>query len=371
MPPKKRSYQTRSTNPAKRPRLSRETESSQGSRQEDSSQQSTQEQLMTVNITALSASISSAVKQAVVEALAERRQPNPSHSPQAAIAEQSVADAITQGTLQSSVNELTLADFGQGSQAPKKIFSSVAVSLSSRVSSKIKAKIWSNEYINFGTLLSLSPNNQKYSITVASSDSESRRPHRTLEPSQPAKKIQSITQWLSAFNIFVAIYAEKQATDTPKLMKYCEIVRDIAAKRGDWLYYDEQLRFIRQSAPDQYPWDAIHWELWLKAVTNFRPKPHFPSGKGHLRTSPQSFPKGTCWRFHAGKVCNGCRFDHVCYKCGSPHPAAVVSKTKTPKTKTENLRKRRPPTKTKTPPTKTKTYENEDPHENEDPLRNL
>ena len=56
----------------------------------------------------------------------------------------------------------------------------------------------------------------------------------------------------------------------------------------------------------------------------------------------------------------------------------VVSKTKTPKTKTrrpktyenEDLRKRRPPTKTKTsyenedPPTKTKTpYENEDPYE--------
>ena len=52
---------------------------------------------------------------------------------------------------------------------------------------------------------------------------ESSRPHLTLEPSQPAKKVQSISQWLSAFNIFVATYAEKQATDTPKLMKYCEI----------------------------------------------------------------------------------------------------------------------------------------------------
>ena len=103
---------------------------------------------MTVNITALSASISSAVKQAVIEALAERTQPNTSHSPQAAIAEQSVADAVdaslasfTQGTLQSSVNELTLADPGQGSQAPKQIFSSVTVSLSGRVSSKISCVV--------------------------------------------------------------------------------------------------------------------------------------------------------------------------------------------------------------------------------------
>ena len=109
---------------------------------------------MTVNITALSASISSVVKQAVVEALAERTQPSSSQSPQAPIAEQSAEDdvgaslaSITQGTLQSSVNDLTLADPGQGSQVPKQNFSSVAVSLSSRVSSKIKAKIWPNNIL--------------------------------------------------------------------------------------------------------------------------------------------------------------------------------------------------------------------------------
>ena len=94
MPPKKRSSQTRSTNPAKRPRLSRGTESREGSRQEDSSHQFPPDQLMTVNITALPASISSAVKQAVVEALAERSQPSSGHSLQAPIAEQSVADAV-------------------------------------------------------------------------------------------------------------------------------------------------------------------------------------------------------------------------------------------------------------------------------------
>lgn len=123
---------------------------------------------MTVNMTALSASISSAVKLAVVEALAERTQPSSSHSPEAPIAEQYVAEAvgaslasITQGTPQSYVNGITLADPGQGLQVPKQFFSSIAVSLSSRISSKIKAQIWSNEYINFGTLLSLSPNNQK------------------------------------------------------------------------------------------------------------------------------------------------------------------------------------------------------------------
>jgi len=48
---------------------------------------------------------------------------------------------ITPGTHQSSENKLALAEPGQGLQVPKQIFSSIAVSLSSRVSSKIKAKI--------------------------------------------------------------------------------------------------------------------------------------------------------------------------------------------------------------------------------------
>ena len=70
----------------------------------------------------------------------------------------------------------------------------------------------------------------------------------------------------------------------------CEIVRAIAAKPGDRIYCDEHFRFIRQSAPEQYPWDAMDWELWLKAVTNFS----FSSDKGPMRSRLQSFLKGTC-----------------------------------------------------------------------------
>ena len=53
-------------------------------------------------------------------------------------------------------------------------------------------------------------------------------------------------------------------------MKYCEVVRDIALSNGDWLWYDEQYRYLRQSSPEKYPWDQIHWELWLRASANFR-----------------------------------------------------------------------------------------------------
>ena len=101
-------------------------------------------------------------------------------------------------------------------------------------------------------------------------------------------------------------------------------------KPGDWYFYDEQFRYIRQSAPDLYPWDIIHWELWLKAVLHFRAKSHLPSEKvsagvfSRSRSRP-SFPKGTCWTFHAGRYCSGCRFEHVCFKCGSKDPASQCS----------------------------------------------
>ena len=107
-------------------------------------------------------------------------------------------------------------------------------------------------------------------------------------------------------------------------MKYCEIVRDIAAKFGDWVFYDEQFRLLRQTAPNKYPWDAVHWELWLKVTFRGRQTPSNgdrPQGnRPRFHQSP--FPKGTCWTFQAGRFCGGgCKFDHKCYKCGAKHPA--------------------------------------------------
>ena len=74
-------------------------------------------------------------------------------------------------------------------------------------------------------------------------------------------------------------------------MKYCEILRDIAAKPGDRLYYDEQFRLIRQLAPAQCPWDVIRWEFWLNAVTKiFVRKLNFPRTGDQCAPAPASAP---------------------------------------------------------------------------------
>lgn len=115
-------------------------------------------------------------------------------------------------------------------------------------------------------------------------------------------------------------------------MKYCEVVRDLANKSGDWSFYDEQFRYLRQSSPELYPWDQIHWELWLLAMTNFRTKSQSFSGsdrtitpRGRFRTSTPPFPKGTCWSFHSGRHCRGCQHEHAVRNIQPPS-----AKTKTP-----------------------------------------
>ena len=117
---------------------------------------------------------------------------------------------------------------------PQSTFTSISVPLSSRVSAKLKAKIFANEYVDLGALLSSSRNNEgEYPLSMAPSEGSSSRPQITLEPLQNAKRIQSIQQWVSAFNIFVSVYSEKFTAETQQLMKYCEVVRDLAQKAGD------------------------------------------------------------------------------------------------------------------------------------------
>ena len=45
----------------------------------------------------------------------------------------------------------------------------------------------------------------------------------------------------------------RDPSHAPLIMMHCKVVRDIASKLGDWLFYDEQFRYIRQSAPVSYP----------------------------------------------------------------------------------------------------------------------
>ena len=76
-------------------------------------------------------------------------------------------------------------------------FTSVAIDLEARVSAKLKAKIWADEYVDFGALLLSFPDDEKFILSFNNNDGKS--PGLCLEPSKPKSKFLSLGQWQTAF----------------------------------------------------------------------------------------------------------------------------------------------------------------------------
>ena len=210
-------------------------------------------------------SITSAISSAVLESLKSAgiipQEPVQTSDPAAAV-QGSVAQVVQD--LTGEGHTLTSTSITSGPETdhrPDKIHTLISVPLSSRVPDKIQSKIWANEYIDLGTLLSSLPGDPKYNFTVKSSGSN--QPVVSLEPVQNSKRITSIDQWTTAFQVFVAVYTIRFPDSAPGLMKYSATVRDLAAKNAHWRYYDENFRYLRQKS--LFPWDEVHWELWLQA----------------------------------------------------------------------------------------------------------
>ena len=140
---------------------------------------------------------------------------------------------------------------------PASAFNSMCIPNDSRVAPKLRAKVWSNEFFEFGLLLNSSPTEGRYSIGVATPSGLS-VPTLCLEPTQKAKYIPSIQVWTSAFLVFVGVYTVKYPSEASLLMKYSEVVLDLAARGGDWRYYDNNFRYLRQQKAVSMPWGETH-----------------------------------------------------------------------------------------------------------------
>ena len=120
--------------------------------------------------------------------------------------------------------------------------------------------------------------------------------------------------------------------ECPALMKYMEIVRDLARRAPGlgWLSYDSQFRVSRESCP--MPWDRLHPEFWIMANTHpISPSPSpatIPSVRP-FRSPPRNQTSGprylinTCWVYNRHGQCNlsRCSHPHVCGLCRGPHSA--------------------------------------------------
>ena len=180
------------------------------------------------------------------------------------------ADATVQGSVASVIHTLsgeplTGVALAQPHDRPGDIVSSMSLPIDARVTAKLKAKIGANEFINLGQLITVTPMEDKFNISNNTSKDSPGQPTLCLEPLQKGKNINTIDTWTSAFQIFVGIYTSEFPAEAPALMKYGEVVRDLAAKGANWIYYDTNFRYLRQQKPTDFPWGNIHFELWIRS----------------------------------------------------------------------------------------------------------
>ena len=180
------------------------------------------------------------------------------------------ADAVVNNSL-----AITQASISGMPSTPECLFSSPSLAIDVRVSEKIRGKIWNNEYFDLSLLLTSAVVEDRYQLTVKGAEGNMAAPGICLEPVAKPKKVLTLETWFSCFRIFVGIYCKKYPTEAPALMKYGEVVQDLAAKGHNWKFYDENFRFLRQSQPGSFPWRVIHWELWMSYV-KCPSSPHHP-----------------------------------------------------------------------------------------------
>ncbi len=201
---------------------------------------------------------------------------------------------------------------------PQQPFHSTSLPLDARVIEKIKARIWNEEFVDLGALVSNPDPNTRYKINFRPCEI-GQSASLVLEPTAKSKQIKSISDWLWAFHIFVAVYTKKYPHESPALMKYGQIVQDLAARGHNWFYYDEHFCFLRQTQVTQVPWATVHWELWLWSQNAAAPRSTAQGQQPSRLPNNLSIPRGYCYKFHRGTYRSGCAFKHVCFKCSKAH----------------------------------------------------
>ena len=128
----------------------------------------------------------------------------------------------------------------------------------------------------------------------------------------------------------MSVYLRKYPNESAALLKYVEIVRGIAKQGGDFCFYDESFRAMRQKTP--VSWGCFSSELYVHALqTKLHSNPSSMSSGSYVKSRPRqtsdgyTVPPGFCFTFHQGAYCPGCSYSHKCPKCGGLHQAMKCS----------------------------------------------
>lgn len=141
---------------------------------------------------------------------------------------------------------------------------STSVAIEARVPDKLKSKIWSKQYVDFGSLLLRNKQGkEKRSLQVENSMKPGMLTIHQVEREDTDRELFSMNDWLTAWNRYMAIYCIKYPHEQAKLAKHLEAVRDIADAKGNWYSYDEDFRSLIEQGHVQ--WGDVHMKLYVNA----------------------------------------------------------------------------------------------------------
>ena len=96
------------------------------------------------------------------------------------------------------------------------------------------------------------------------------------------------------------------------MLKYVETVRRLSDNGGDFISFDQEVRYARQLKLTD--WDTFQVEPYVKALA--RQMSRYTQGD----TQRIHTPSGFCFRYHEGSYCSGCQYSHLCPTCSGNHP---------------------------------------------------
>lgn len=226
-----------------------------------------------------------------------------------------VAGATGQGM---DTGNSTLPDMGT-----HRLYQHHSVPLGATVPESIKRQIWANDFVELGLLL---PESLEKALKPKNIVLENFFDKNVLSVKEHNTTISSLDLWQTAFSVYMSIYIEKHPTNASGMLKYMEVVREIAKKKGNWWFYDNKFRSTKSQL--SVSWGVTHQELYVEALLDRSvydlQNSHVPTGVSGISNKSLGkqplVPFGYCVKFHAGTYCPlPCRYSHHCYKCGKFH----------------------------------------------------
>ena len=136
---------------------------------------------------------------------------------------------------------------------------------------------------------------------------------------EPAKSELKPQDWVRAWNIFLAIYAQNYPGEIGGLVKHYQKVDDLMSMGADWRGYDASVR--REIQGGRLQWGGFNAVIYTTARLRFirnEQQGRQPSFQG--KSKFQTVPHGFCRAFHLQKCIRmDCRFDHKCPRCSHDH----------------------------------------------------